>query len=489
MKVNKKKYQLLIPVLFSWIALIIFNIITETLIKGSTDQTKINFWSILSVLTAIIAVTTWVKKGNKFFCPYIIFLCFFIAFSMGQSILWGLCIHPENEIGPGVIYNVLVTQEDIVNAQRYSCLGVMSFHLGAILVERKRNYLIIKQGGEFERIRNAMKLVGTVVGCVSIPLTLYNTISYYKIARQYGYRAIYYGGYVNSSPLFQIVEFFFFPSLLCLLIGYQYNKISRIIVYLIFGLYMAVGILSGDRGSWIYKVIVLFWLHIQYTPKFNRKNFLKFIIAGVILIYIVGVIKNVRNTELDNISVSFILENISLDKSPIIAAIAEMGGSMAICLLLIKFGNGIWPYGNTYLTAILGAVSSRIFTTIGGEYVNLDTWFSKEYLNLGTYGAGFSLLGEAYLNGGFIKSQIYLILLGSFVGYLLSWNNKRIKDISPLKIFMVSSSLNTFIGYSRGAMFMYIKQWLWGSLIMAFLIFCVSRFFRNKEEKIWKIKS
>lgn len=483
MKVNKKKYQLLIPVLFSWIALIIFYIITETLMKGSNDQTKTYLWSILSVFTVIIAIITWVKKGNKLFCPYIIFLGFFVAFSMGQSILWGLCIHPENEIGPGVIYNVLITQEDIINAQKYSCLGVMSFHLGAILVERKRNYLVVNRTGEYTRIRSAMKLVGTIVGCVSVPLTLYNTIFNYRIARQYGYRAIYYGDYSNSSPIFQIVEFFFFPSLLCLLIGYQYSKKSRIIVYLIFGLYMVLGVLSGDRGSWLYKVIVLFWLHIQYTPKFNKRNFLKFIIVGVILIYIVGVIKNVRNTDLDNISISFILENISLDKSPIIAAIAEMGGSMSICLLLIKFGNSIWPYGNTYLTAILGAVSSRIFTAIGGEYINLDSWFSKEYLNLETYGAGFSLLGEAYLNGGFVKSQFYLIVLGIFVGYLLSWNNKPINDISPLKIFMVSSSLNTLVGYSRGAIFMYFKQWLWGSVVVALAIFCLSRFFRSKEEK------
>lgn len=484
MKVSKRKFQLLIPVLFSWITLIIFNIITETLMKGMGTQIKGDLWSSLSVITAAIAIITWIKKGNKFFCPYIIFLCFLITFSMGQSILWGVGIHPENEIVPGMLHNVLITQEDIVNAQKYSCLGIMSFHLGAIIVERKKNYLIANQIGEFSRIRNAMKVVGIVIGCVSVPLTMYNTISYFRIARQYGYRAIYYGGYVNTDPVLQIAEFFFFPSLLCILIGYQYNKLSRIIVYLIFGIYMILGILSGDRGSWIYKLAVLFWLHIQYTPKFNKKSFIKFIIIGVILIYIVGVIRNVRNTGLNNVSVFFILENISLNKSPIITAIAEMGGSMSISLLLIKFGNGIWPYGNTYLTAVLGAISSRLFEAVGGEYVNVDSWFSDEYLNLGSYGAGFSLLGEAYLNGGFVIAQIILIFLGIFISYLLSWNDKDIKEISPLKIFMVSSSLNIFIGYSRGAIFMYFKQWLWGSVVVALAIFCLSRFFRSKEEKV-----
>ena len=103
------------------------------------------------------------------------------------------------------------------------------------------------------------------------------------VARLYGYNALYYGSHATQAGYIQIIMYFFFPALVGYLISNEYSKKSRIIVYIIFGLYTGLQLLSGDRGNWLYSLVILVWLHTYYR-KYQYKYF-KYFIIGIVGVY------------------------------------------------------------------------------------------------------------------------------------------------------------------------------------------------------------
>ena len=64
---------------------------------------------------------------------------------------------------------------------------------------------------------------------ITTPIAIYSAMQNMKIARLYGYNALYYGDYATQSGYTQIIMYFFFPSLIGYLISNKYSKRARII--------------------------------------------------------------------------------------------------------------------------------------------------------------------------------------------------------------------------------------------------------------------
>lgn len=418
----------------------------------------------IGIILFLYVMFSWRAKAGCLFNPYNIFFLFFFLFNYGQPSMWALGIHTPTEMGSSFDY----TQANIVKTQVYTLFSMFSFHVGALLVRDKETIDIYDKS---EDIKKSIFIVGIIIGIIAIPGSFYRIINFFFVSLQYGYKALYYSSHASQGGLTMIIEMFFMPSLICILIGSGYNKKVMRGVYFIFGLYLLINLLAGDRGSWIYKLFVFVWLHSIFVKPINLKKFFKYMIVSIVGLNIVAVFTSMRNDGLQHLNVDYISDFMFGHESPIINNIFEMGGSMKILARLIS-DSGVreaWVFGNTYLAAFFGVISTRALAVLGLDFVLVDNWFAQDYLHI-TWGTGFSMIGEAYLNAGPDLAPIIMIILGFFIGSLLYVNDKADHDKTPLKYVFVATSLATFIGFSRGTIYLYFKTWFYGTLCTCIII-------------------
>ena len=451
------------------INLLLINFLSDVEPIGSIKAEILNLYGYIILVWICM---TWKKERKEsLFSPYIIFISFFVIFNYGQPLLWAIGMNTNSGLMSGRLItgtHLSISMEQLNSVKVLTCFAMLSLHAGALLYASKltdpapskqielcdgnlQQFEIEKQN----RIYRAMLFIGIVAGIISIPLTLYRYIYFYGVAMTRGYGAIYYNNDFSYASLTFIIEMFFFPSLLCILIGGKFNRKSQIFVWLIFAIYMFINLMMGDRGTWLYKFVILIWLEIDhYNIKIQRK-ILPYSIALIIGLYFVYAIVGLRDA--GNITLDAILNNLGSVELPIFTAINEMGGSMKILAYMVVHGTSFWIYQNSYLTALLGMITSRFFSALGIQLVLVDDYFSS-YLNL-SYGTGFSMVGEAYMN----FQYGYVIALMIF-GYLFAMLFSR-KNNNPLSLFVTTSSLSILVGWIRGSAYLYFKSFFFGVVV------------------------
>src|SRR5699024_1812489 len=158
--------------------------------------------------------------------------------------------------------------------------------------------------------------------------------------------------------VFNLINRMFFPCIVGLLIGSNFKRNVRYAVCIIFTIYLVINLLSGDRGSWVYYLLILIFMRHTFYKKFEWKQILIGSGIGVLFLHLVNIIVLLRRSSeitLENIINSFTLKN-----SPIIEFIFEMGGSIKPALVLVQYDWDIWPYVNSYVIAFIGLLPNKI---------------------------------------------------------------------------------------------------------------------------------
>lgn len=451
------------------------------------DQSNmIIFLSWMGILAGIYVIGTWFKLTGTVFSLYTIFMLFFFLFNYGQPLMWALGIHQTKEIGQTSLYTLGVpTTGEIALSQALTLICILLFHLGAIysykgkkrMLDQKTNMNVTNTNITMLAIYKTSFYLCFIV----FPITFYNIAYKFFISQTYGYRSFYYNEEVVTNIVaFNLIENMFFPCLIGLLIGSNYRKKTRMFVYLTFAAYMILSVLSGDRGVWVYKLIILVWMSHTYFKALSLRRFLKYIVTGIIGLQILEAIVAVRNI---GVSISNIMNALSFKDSAIISAVFEMGGSLRPTIVLMKYGWDIWPFGNTYVNALLGIVTSRTMNIIGREWAPLSDWFSQSFLGI-SYGAGFSIVAEALINYGPIFAPIFMIFLG-FLMMSLTYLDKSIRiNRQPLKIFFAVTTMSIFISVVRNHFLWLLKSWFYGVILFVLLILFVRSYLKGKKAYI-----
>jgi len=410
--------------------------------------------------------------------------------------MWAIGIHMPNEIGRVVMYPGLgiPNNRDIFNAQVLVLTSILMFHFGAVIaciIKGKKNIrksnkqnceLVVSDYKDDINGQKIMYYVCLFLALYSIPITLYFTFRDFQVAQNFGYRALFYSEYARKgASIFSVFNFMFFSCIVGLLIGSKFNKKTRFLIYIIFIIYMLLKLFSGDRSSWVFKLIILIWLrHISYRP-INFKTFIKTIPFFIIGLYLLNAIISLRNT---GVSLKKVVETLDFTNSPITSAFFEMGGSMKTIIVLQKYGWDIWPYNNTYILAIVGMVTNRIFDILNIPFAFLNDFFSSNYLGI-TWGAGFSIISEALLNFGPIFAPLFMMFLGYIISSLLYIENEISYRSNPLRFFFAASTLDSIIMMNRNALHFSLKSWFYGVFVIYILISSINTLTRKKSsEKI-----
>ncbi|WP_288479600.1 O-antigen polysaccharide polymerase Wzy [uncultured Clostridium sp.] len=468
--------NIFIPLITGLIAIIIYFIGICAIEKINFGMNRLEEISLylnwIGIFILLYVILTNYIINRDIITPYNIFWIFFFLFNYGQQFMWAFGIHSDKELGIGYTAGIgTVMLHNIVKGQLFTCICMFLFHTGAMFSYKWKG----KNNIENYEIKNkSIFITGIILGILSIIPTLYRSFNFFIVSRQYGYNALYYSDNISQGGILMILEIFFFPSLICIILGGKKN--AKKFAICIFAIYLILNLLSGDRGSWIYKLLALIWFMNRYYSKINFKKFIKYILIFYIFMYILDFIIYFRDLGISNIDIDKIKIFLLNYESPIIKTIFELGGSIGIISTMFTMPNvlEVWNFGNSYLTSILGVVSTRFLSVLGIPFILLDNWFSQDFLGI-SWGAGFSMIGEAYLNGGIYIGPIIILLIGWIIGSILYDNKEYNPKFNKLRYIMITLTLAIIPGLSRGSTYLFLKNWFYGCLVVLFLIVLIDK--------------
>lgn len=456
---------------------VIFTLILTVIILICYLLPNSNYWlNWLGILIFIYSVLVWRwERRQSYVSLYTIFLLFMILFSYGQCVMWAFGIGVDSGIGSKELFysTGLVPNDEILTLVKwYTCISMLVFNFGALIASNKPKLKKYKwyESHNVKLVKKYMYIVGCFITVFLYPIAIISKVRELIITSSYGYNALYYGVNSTQSGYLQILMYLFFPGLLCMLIGSDFSKKTVRFVWALFSIYALFGIFSGDRGSWIYSFVILMWLLIkQKGLKINK--LLKFAILGLVSLYFIEAIVNVRDAGgIFALKWEDVFSIIKLEDSPIVNVFFEMGNTMSVLTYFIAKGYKIYPYENTYLVSLLGSVSTRVLSLFGIQHILIGDWFSQSHLNL-TWGTDFSMIAEAYVNGGFVGGFIYMFILGMIIGKVLcvceDFNDIK---LHPIKFFISVATAEILIGFPRTASYLIVKNFIYGVCLIVFVI-------------------
>ena len=406
-----------IKYMLCYLILLLTNSILMWNFNLSNKDNYVNILILSWYINFIVVISGWIMYktlGNSIGLQHIVILICFL-FNFGQTFLWSLGVHSDNEIGTTKLFSNyrIPTNKDIYNALVFSeyCFVLLIFGMivfSGFTIKRKS-----KNGEDNANIFfDVLYRVSVILGWVVIPLTFVRVFITLFFSAFNGYSALYYSSF-QIPAILDFAEKLFFPVVVGILVGSRYKKIR--VAYVIFALFVILYSLSGERGNWIYDLLVLIWMHHKYYKKINFMKILKLSIVAFVSLYIVAAIVDLRQYGLMNITFNELLETFIVGNSPIIRFLMEMGQSLGVTIMVLGYGRDVFPFTNSFGYSILGSVSTELARLIGIPVVYLSNYFSQDVLKI-TYGTGFNFFAETYING----SVIYMFIWGAFIQLILS---------------------------------------------------------------------
>lgn len=434
----------------------------------------------------------WFKIKGKLLTLFNMFLAFMVVFNFGQCVLWAFGIHTNLEIGKNLMFSrVAASLEDIFKMQIIFIISFLALNFGAYMVVNFRrsnqqkfidysiNASII---GENVREYKALFITAVIIACIAFPLTFFRNIQTYRNVVLLGYRNLEKAQYVFfSKTVLDIAYTLFFPAILGLLIGSGYKKNITYFAYGIFGIYAFLSLLGGDRGEWITRGCVLAWAEITFHRKIRWKEATRLILVMLVLFIFSSAIISLRN--MGGFSVNGFVQAVTdSNRNPFISTIMEFGHTMSIIGILIK-KKVVYPYGNTYLVSLLTILSTGLTNgLLGTEYVALQDWFSKDYLRI-SYGADFSMIGEAILNYGIYWAPLVIMIFGAGIFRLSEYPYGNTKK--PFQICMYLCFISNILKYPRATLWFVLNNSVY-SIMIPFVVYMFVKVVMPRRESISK---
>lgn len=372
---------------------VVYAVIGYCTYKPTMQSLSLMGW--FGLVQFIYCIISWIKRGNQFVSPYIIFLCCLYIFSYGQSFLWAFNIETERSL----VYSPDISIHEIFIAQVQTIIMLAFFHIGAIHYIQKQRYDDLNYRVHVN-YTNRLKQVGWFLFIISVVPYLSETINDMFLSMTKGYMALYQGEeQIGINNISNVIADYFIPSLICLFIVYSKNKTIRttIVVFLLFNI-IAI-LVTGGRSNAVILLAILGILYNYLVKRFTRKWLVIGAVGICLLLQVLAIVASFRSSGLNAAS----KEGVKIENNAAVDAVAEMGGTM---FCLIKTENIVpskqpYRYGKSYVYAFTTLIPNLGFWEIhpAKKESNLGDWLTEE-LGLG-YGTGFSMTAEAYANFGY----------------------------------------------------------------------------------------
>lgn len=367
--------------------------ISYNVVSPTIDTLAVMGW--LGIFQLSFSIITWMKRGNQFLSPYVLFLFALYMFSYGQSFLWALGLESARTL----IGFQGITIHQIFTAQIWTIIMLAFFQIGA-------SYYVDKHSYTYDTVlvpkdtTNKLKEIGWFLFVISVIPYASETIRNMIISMTNGYGAIYGVGKIGFDNLAGVIADYFIPSIICLFVAYRNNSEMRNVLLLIIGLNILAILITGGRSNAVILIALFLIMYNYLVRRFTRRWLIVGVVGGYFLLTLLAVVANVRT----NAGRDFSFSEIKLENKDAVNAVAEMGGTM-FCLIKsqdIVPSRENYRYGKSYLYSFTTLIPNLGFWPIhpAKKESNLGEWLTAK-LGLG-YGTGFSMCAEAYVNFGYL---------------------------------------------------------------------------------------
>lgn len=362
-------------------------------LKDTFETEVISRISVLSAAVIFALEIMYVcKLSGNIANPSVLFLLSFYIFQNGQLLLLALGIDFDD-----FYINTLIEYLDDVSI--FSSIStVIAGYAGIICVpndtEKKRIYIV--DSYDQSSVGNAAWIGFVSTGFVAIPLVAIKM--YFGLGGGYSAVRLFEG---SIPSIINFVEYMFMPFAVLVLVYNNNNNKSRVAKVFTF-IWLVFTALCGDRTTGIAGLFIL--AYIQYVKsnageQYKRSGIMRIIVVGIVLMVFIRVayVFRTQGNLIDAFS----------DTNYITSVLAEMGFSCfpLFTMMHIVPAREAFMWGKGYVLSCIGGLipSFLDFTgtikTINQHSRVFETW-QTDYFNQYSFGFGFSLNAEAYINFG-----------------------------------------------------------------------------------------
>ena len=402
----------------------------------------------------LFSIYSSLKNGQKLISPYIIFLIVLYVFHVGQSLIYPFDIVSKNDL----VGFMGITIADVFSAQLVSFSFIAFFQIGALLYKPKKCVNAYDDAVTAQQEKRLTR-IGWFIAIISVYPYYQELISNAILSLTRGYGALYEGEVkIGLANLQTVIADYFIPSIICLYIGYRRKNAIRIILTSILLFNSLIILITGGRSEAVIILGLLLVLRNYLVKPFTRKNLVAIGGCAVIVLMLLSSIAQMRSNTNRSLKDTFKISSNKEDSNGVVSAIGEMGGSM-FCQIWTKeiiSQTGDYRYGSSYAYAFTSIIPNLGFWSLHPAKVHADlgSWLTSQK-GL-TFGTGYSMVAEAYINFGYFGFLIMMLwgyLAARIFGYIGIALDKR--DIAYMAFvlvffwFALKIPRNSFVGIVR----------------------------------------
>lgn len=442
-----KKTAIILLLTFS-----VFYIIYSLSVNAPTFE-NLRVLGTVGLIQYLISVYSSLKNGQRLISPYIVFLTVLYIFQAGQSLMYPFYIISKRDL----VGFFDITIRDVFNAQVVTFLFLAFFQIGSLIC--KIGSKIYEKSIQTELYQKKRLIeIGWFLAIISIYPYYQELIQNAILSMLRGYGALYEGEEkIGIANIQSIIADYFIPSMVCLYIGYRKKKSMRAIITSVLLINSAIILVTGGRTEAVIIMALLLILRNYFVRRYNKKE-LSLIGAGAVMVLVLlAGISQMRGNTSRHFEDTFSISNEG-SSNGVVDAIGEMGGSMfcQIWTADILSKSKDYRYGSTYAYALTSVIPNLGFWSIhpAKENANMGDWLTQK--KGFSFGTGYSMVAEAYINYWMFGAFLMLFLGFGFtkifgmLGKAISGRNLAF-TVFIMVFFWFSLKLprNSFIGAVR----------------------------------------
>lgn len=440
-------------------------LVTYPLLPYSDYGMKI--MGIFGIIQLVYSVYSWARITGTVITPYVIFLISAYTFTFGQSILYVF-----GKVSPDRDLTDMFFATSIMPAQYLTLIFLNFFHIGGILSCRRsivvgESYTFMTYWEKCNRQNQVIGIrkIGILFLCISIIPYIVERATLFFVVLTTGYSGIYMQEEkIGLSNIVTILSQYFIPGVLCLLLV-EASKSKRKLYVALLAMEACFWLFTGGRSNGvIISSILLMYFHICVKP-IRLKQAIIVAVAGFFFVSLLGVISETRSDS--NADITEAVSKSFSNSNAFYSAISEMGGSMypMIATMELVPDKYDFKHGLSYLYAASSVIPNLGFWDLhpAMKYGNMNDWLQKA-MDL-SYGPGYSIVAEAYINFG-NWGFLMMLLLGYCFGLIFNIDirdkrNPLLLVLSFVFCFLIIKTVrNSFLATVRSIFYYIIPIYL-----------------------------
>ncbi len=377
---------------------------------------------VLQGIHFIWVLWSWRQATGDYFSPYTLFFIAVQLFNGGDCLLEIFHLN-----GAGILWRfVHVVPVSLINKSvMLVTAGMVCLHLGALLGAYHRLTKEIKATPAHTNTdapqEQLIKMLGWTSFAVGIVPKTFLVFTSLKDSVLGGYMALYQGAPLHAgNSLLYLAASLCIPGALLLLTAYSNRKLMGTFFLCFIAVLCASLLITGDRGTMAMLFLATLWLFHRKILPLSPKLFMLGTMAAFLVCPLVAHMR--LQSGFERFLPSKIFEQVLAGPNPIVASVAEMGGSMRTVsyTMMVVPEKRSHQWGSGYLWVATTAVPNLFWEEHpASKHTDYGQWLTKTVQPgeaAAGGGIGFSLFAEMYFNFSWFGTPLVCILLGYVIG-------------------------------------------------------------------------